>query len=49
MMGSIRVYRGGSWSVPADICLPASRIDDDPGDRNGNLGLRVVVKRRIEP
>lgn len=41
--GSDRVNRGGSWYDSASYCRVANRDDGSPGDRNGNLGFRVVL------
>ncbi|MDB4810102.1 formylglycine-generating enzyme family protein [bacterium] len=41
--GSIRVYRGGSWSHAAGICRSASRSRSGPSGRNGNRGFRVCL------
>ena len=42
--GDFRVSRGGSWqSVPA-LCRSAARHAFDPGDRDANIGFRVVLR-----
>ena len=38
--GSSRVCRGGSWSLNARYCRSANRNSDEPGNRDGGLGLR---------
>lgn len=40
--GSNRVIRGGSWGDIARDCRVSGRGSDAPGDRNRNLGFRVV-------
>jgi hypothetical protein len=40
--GSLRVYRGGSWSSYSDYCHSASRIRLSPGLRRNFLGFRVL-------
>jgi len=40
-MGSLRVYRGGSWSDAADYCRSAYRSRSTPGHRHDGLGFRV--------
>jgi formylglycine-generating enzyme required for sulfatase activity len=37
-----RVVRGGSWTAIADLARCAYRNDDVPGDRDNNLGFRVL-------
>ena len=39
--GSLRVFRGGSWSAPARIVRAASRLWNAPGYRYSNLGFRL--------
>ena len=41
--GSYRVYRGGGWNSGASGCRVANRNGNSPGNRNGNLGFRVVL------
>lgn len=41
--GSNRVIRGGSWYYSASYCRVAIRNYDSPGNRNYNLGFRVVL------
>lgn len=41
-MGSNRVLRGGSWNNNATNCRVSNRNNNSPGNRNNNLGLRVV-------
>jgi formylglycine-generating enzyme required for sulfatase activity len=40
--GSGRVNRGGGCSSDGVICQSAYRSNDEPGDRNDNMGLRVA-------
>ncbi|MDX2032705.1 MAG: SUMF1/EgtB/PvdO family nonheme iron enzyme [Blastocatellia bacterium] len=40
--GSNRVIRGGSWNNSAVNCRSANRNNADPGNRDDNLGLRLV-------
>ena len=42
--GDNRVLRGGSWYYDAGHAARAYRISDDPFNRNGNIGLRVVSR-----
>ena len=41
--GSVRVYRGGSWSYGARGCRVAIRGGDFPGCRGDYLGLRLAL------
>ena len=41
--GSIRVFRGGSWSFCARFCRSANRDDWNPGDRASYLGFRLAL------
>jgi retron-type reverse transcriptase len=41
--GSNRVNRGGSWNNNARNCRSANRDNNDPGNRNNNLGLRLAL------
>jgi formylglycine-generating enzyme required for sulfatase activity len=41
--GSIRVPRGGSWSISAENCRSANRGGNDPSLRLAGLGFRVVL------
>ena len=41
--GSIRVNRGGGWNYSAGYCRVAYRNNYSPGDRNSDLGFRVVL------
>ncbi|WP_428846465.1 SUMF1/EgtB/PvdO family nonheme iron enzyme [Porphyromonas levii] len=34
--------RGGSWNNDADNCRSANRNNNNPDNRNNNLGFRVV-------
>ena len=40
--GKDRVLRGGSWYLSAEDCRSADRINGYPGNRNGNVGFRLV-------
>ena len=42
IMGSNRVIRGGSWNNNAQNCRSANRNNNDPGNRNNNVGFRLV-------
>jgi formylglycine-generating enzyme required for sulfatase activity len=42
--GSFRVLRGGCWSINARYLRSAYRSNYGPGDRNLNLGFRLVRK-----
>ncbi|MGH9847208.1 MAG: SUMF1/EgtB/PvdO family nonheme iron enzyme, partial [Blastocatellia bacterium] len=44
---SSRVLRGGSWYNDGWLCRSAVRGRGGPGDRNGNIGFRVVVSASI--
>lgn len=41
--GSLRVYRGGSWSYYARYCRVSYRYDDDPSGTYFNFGLRLAL------
>lgn len=41
--GSNRVNRGGSWINDTSYCRSANRRYSSPGNRTGNLGLRLVL------
>ena len=41
--GENRVNRGGSWNNNAENCRPANRNDNNPTNRNNNLGFRVAA------
>ena len=43
--GSHRVNRGGSWCHYARNCRSSYRCDNAPGDRYGNLGLRLALSQ----
>jgi hypothetical protein len=45
--GSNRVIRGGSWINNARNCRSAYRNNADPGNRNDNLGLRLLSTRPL--
>ena len=40
--GSLRVLRGGSWSLNPGYCRSAARSLNDPGNRGGGLGFRLA-------
>ncbi len=40
--GSNRVFRGGGWFNDAGICRSAYRVNDDPADRNEDVGFRLA-------
>ena len=40
--GSNRVKRGGSWNNTASNCRSAYRNNNDPSNRNNNIGFRLV-------
>jgi hypothetical protein len=40
------VNRGGNWNNDARNCRSANRNNNEPGNRNNNLGLRVARARR---
>ena len=39
---SLRIVRGGSWLDGADYCRSAKRRTDEPGNRRGTVGFRLV-------
>ena len=41
--GSIRVIRGGGWSITAGFCRSSYRCFNAPGDRGSGLGLRLIL------
>ena len=43
-----RVLRGGSWLRTADYARAASRGGSNPGNRRGDLGIRLCVDWRKE-
>ena len=43
---SWRLLRGGSWYLNPRNCRSACRGSNDPGDRNNNIGFRVVCEAR---
>jgi hypothetical protein len=43
--GSNRVNRGGSWNNNAVNCRSANRNRNSPGNRNDNLGFRLLSTR----
>jgi formylglycine-generating enzyme required for sulfatase activity len=40
---SLQAQRGGAWNDNSDNCRLANRNNNEPGDRNNNIGFRVVV------
>jgi len=44
--GSNRVNRGGGWNNDAVNCRSANRNRNSPGNRNDNLGFRLVSASR---
>ncbi len=38
--------RGGTWNNPARNCRAANRNNNEPGNRNNNLGFRASLARR---
>ncbi|MDR0970250.1 MAG: SUMF1/EgtB/PvdO family nonheme iron enzyme [Lentimicrobiaceae bacterium] len=40
--GSNRVIRGGSWNNNARNCRVSNRNNNAPGNRNNNVGFRLV-------
>ena len=45
--GSDRVLRGGSWSFSAWSCRSAYRNWDQPGERNEDIGFRLVLPSKV--
>jgi hypothetical protein len=43
--GSNRVIRGGSWNNDADNARSANRNNNDPDNRNDNIGFRLASTR----
>ncbi len=39
-----RVLRGGAWGLVAEYCRSAARYGFTPGDRNDNIGFRLVLR-----
>ena len=46
--GSNRVNRGGGWNNNASHCRSSNRNNDTPGNRNNNLGFRLLSTRRCQ-
>ena len=42
MTGSNRVIRGGSWNNNAQNCRSANRNNNNPDNRNNNIGFRLA-------
>ncbi len=40
--GSVRVFRGGSWRSPANVCRSAFRDGNYPGSREDSVGFRLL-------
>ncbi len=40
--GSKRVIRGGSWLHPGSLCPAGIRLGEEPAQRRGFIGLRLV-------
>jgi formylglycine-generating enzyme required for sulfatase activity len=47
-LGSNRVLRGGSWNNNAQNCRSAYRNNDNPGNRNNNVGFRLVFVPQLK-
>ena len=47
--GPLRVFRGGSWGGPADICRSAFRLYGSPGGTSYYFGFRVVLAPVLVP
>ncbi|MCP5085194.1 MAG: SUMF1/EgtB/PvdO family nonheme iron enzyme [Rhodobacteraceae bacterium] len=45
--GSNRVNRGGAWNNDARNCRSAYRNRNDPGNRNDNIGFRLLSTRHL--
>jgi hypothetical protein len=43
--GSNRVNRGGGWNNNAVNCRSANRNNNTPGNRDNNLGFRLLIAR----
>ena len=43
VVGSDRVFRGGSWNSVARFCRSANRVGREPGFHYKTLGFRVVL------
>jgi formylglycine-generating enzyme required for sulfatase activity len=41
-VGTNRVLRGGSWNNNAENCRSAYRNNNNPDNRNNNVGFRLV-------
>lgn len=41
MSSTNRVLRGGSWNNNASNCRVANRNNNDPDNRNNNIGFRL--------
>jgi formylglycine-generating enzyme required for sulfatase activity len=40
---NLRVFRGGSWNLPALLCRSASRAKGVPGSGGYHVGFRLVL------
>jgi len=47
--GDSRVLRGGSWLSDGWDCRSAYRADDDPSDRDGDIGFRLARGHELSP
>jgi formylglycine-generating enzyme required for sulfatase activity len=44
--GQNRVIRGGGWNNNAGNCRSAQRNSNSPGNRNNDLGFRLLAAHR---
>jgi formylglycine-generating enzyme required for sulfatase activity len=42
------VLRGGAWNNTASNCRAANRNNNEPGNRNNNLGLRLLSTKQCQ-
>ena len=42
--GSNRVNRGGNWNNNAQNCRVSNRNNNNPDNRNNNIGFRLVLR-----
>jgi len=47
VLGSNRVIRGGSWNNDAQNLRSANRNNNDPENRNDNVGFRLVSTKKF--
>ncbi|MFM7400664.1 MAG: SUMF1/EgtB/PvdO family nonheme iron enzyme [Bacteroidota bacterium] len=45
--GDNRVNRGGSWNNEPQNCRAANRNNNEPSNRNNNLGFRLAVSLQL--